>query len=346
MTSRVCVLGALTALLSTPGPVAAQTPARDAGAMRPPVGTASVSGTLVTDDATSRPIRRATVTLTPPDQRASHLTMTDDAGAFVFRDLAAGRYTITAKRAGFIDATYGAKRPRGLGSAVSVAEGEHRQGLTLKMLRGAVISGTVRDAQGEPLPGQTVSVMGYAYAYTGERILGLSSRALGLATQTTDDRGMYRMYGLPPGEYLVLVTQGIVSRLVDAHQTTAEDVQWATRAVQQGNQPGARASPAPAPAPAVAYAPVFHPGTTSPRNAATVTVAAGEERSNVDVDVLPIPTATLEGTIVGARRERAGDDAGRPRRAGSHRRSAAQRLLEHDGHEREIHLLGSRAGPL
>jgi hypothetical protein len=48
----------------------------------------------------------------------------------------------------------------------------------------------------------------------------------------------------------------------------------------------------------VAYAPVFYPGTTSSSNAGTITLTAGEERGNVDIPLVLIPTAKITGRIV------------------------------------------------
>jgi hypothetical protein len=47
----------------------------------------------------------------------------------------------------------------------------------------------------------------------------------------------------------------------------------------------------------VNYAPVFHPGVTEIGAAATVALDVGEERSNVDVTMQLVPSATISGTI-------------------------------------------------
>jgi protocatechuate 3,4-dioxygenase beta subunit len=287
------VLAAWLGAVATP---ATQGPPR-ATAAAATTGTSAIAGAVVTDETSSRPVRRVTVTLSA-DGIASRLTVTDDEGRFSFAELAAGRYTLSASRPGFITVAYGARRPGGLGSALPVAAGQQVTGVTLRMLRGAVITGTVRDERGDPVPGVRANVMMYRFdSQTGERTLVSASRGLG---DQTDDRGRYRVFGLAPGEYIVLVTQGFGPRgLTDVQPTTAEDVLWATRQLQSGAAAGARAPmPPPAARQPVAYAPVFHPGTTSLSGAALITLAAGEERANVDIPMLMIPTAKITGTVV------------------------------------------------
>ena len=67
---------------------------RDARSVTRPAGV--ISGTVVSDDTERRPVRRARVTCAGGDFAASAIT--DDAGAFAFRGLKAGRYTIAATK--------------------------------------------------------------------------------------------------------------------------------------------------------------------------------------------------------------------------------------------------------
>jgi hypothetical protein len=52
-------------------------------------------------------------------------------------------------------------------------------------------------------------------------------------------------------------------------------------------------------APTVGYAPLFYPGTSSPANATTIKLNPGEERAGVDIQFQLVPTAKIEGTVVG-----------------------------------------------
>ena len=75
----------------------------------------------------------------------------------VFRNLAAGNYLLTAMRSGYVRTYYGSKLPgRGPGVAVTVLDGQKVGDIQIRMLRGSVLTGTVRTATGRPAPNQSV----------------------------------------------------------------------------------------------------------------------------------------------------------------------------------------------
>jgi sarcosine oxidase gamma subunit len=132
-----------------------------------------------------------------PQARAT----TESDGRFVFRNLAPGQYTVRAQREGHFSAAPGATG--GLvsmvTSSVTVSAGNALPEIQLTMVRGATISGRVRDANGQSAP--NLSVMAYQIQYReGRQVLSATS------TRTTDDRGEYRIYWLSPGEYYVAVS--------------------------------------------------------------------------------------------------------------------------------------------
>jgi hypothetical protein len=77
---------------------AAQTPARDAAVV--PTGTASITGTVVSDGADARPVRIATVSLIGPGTRGRLIASSDENGQFAFRNLPPGRFSISVERPG------------------------------------------------------------------------------------------------------------------------------------------------------------------------------------------------------------------------------------------------------
>jgi protocatechuate 3,4-dioxygenase beta subunit len=295
----VAAVGCCVPLLAS----AQQRPARDAGTP-PPIGTASLAGTLVAAAGDERPVRRALVRLSTPDNPVGSLqVMTDDAGAFTFVRLPAGRYMLTASKAGMVNAAFGAKRPDRPGSAIQIADGEQVGGVRLRMLPGAVISGTVRDPAGQPVARARVYVMRYGFAWqSGERELQqVGSVGLG---EETDDRGEYRVYGLPPGEFVVVVLATPMGPRggTAVHQTTAAEIQWATRQRSSaGATTGAPATTAvPATGPDVDYAPIFYPGTAVQTSATPIALSAGQERADVDVVLQMVSTSMLECTVASA----------------------------------------------
>ena len=69
--------------------------------------------------------------------------------------------------------------------------------ITIRVPRGAVISGVVLDTNSQPLASATVRALRYAME-NGERTLVSPHENV-----TTDDRGEYRIFGLAAGEYVI-----------------------------------------------------------------------------------------------------------------------------------------------
>jgi hypothetical protein len=259
-----CVIGLLAAPL-----FAQQMMQRDTQAV--PTGTGVVSGVVMSDEARPQPIRRAQVTLVGADQPVIKTTFTDQSGRFAIADLPAGRYTLAATKGGFVRAAYGAKRYDRPGTPVNLANGQQLTGLALRMSRGGVIAGTITDETGMPAVGAQVRVLQYR-VQQGERVLvpATGGNALG---EVTDDRGAYRMYGLPPGEYLVSATPRN-SNVGEIRASTEAEIRAALAALQQpatGAPPPGQPLPPPREPVTVGFAPIYFPGATSVTSAASVT---------------------------------------------------------------------------
>jgi hypothetical protein len=141
----------------------------------------------------------AVTSLQSADIRAPIAVMTDDQGRFVLLGVAAGHYTVMASRAGYVDTILGAPAGGLLGAPIAVADGQHVSGLAIRMPRGGVITGTVRYPGGRPAPGMQLQVS-QVKSVDGKRRTRLT---IGLGVTSTDDRGIYRQFGLAPGDYLV-----------------------------------------------------------------------------------------------------------------------------------------------
>lgn len=168
----------------------------------------------------------------------------------------------------------------------------------MKLLRGAVIAGTVLD-QGRPVAQVSVQARPVRVV-NGVRESASSSGG----SATTDDRGAYRIYGLPPGDYVISASaRFLISSGSELRQITPDEIRWAQQQLQPSGVQAAGASApsaaAPPPAQPVAYTPVFYPGTTDGARAAVVTIAAGQERAGVDFSVQFVSTAKIEGTVLG-----------------------------------------------
>jgi len=275
---------------------AQQTPVRDGGAAPRLAGTAVLSG-IVLNDVTSQPLRRAVVSLSDSDNGVRLTAVTDETGTFSFANLPDGRYAVGASKQGYVTMNAGAKRPLRPGTPIALTAGQRRTGVTLRLPPGAVLSGVVRNRAGEPVPDARVMVLHRALGFdTGEPTLESVVGLGGWPGQATDDRGTYRIFGLPADDYFVVVSTGIGGSRGEelSREITAAEVDWATRLLQ----PSLALTPAPAPGRAVDYAPVFYPGVPTSAAATMVTVKAGEERSGVDILFERTPMARITGAVV------------------------------------------------
>jgi hypothetical protein len=169
-------------------------PARDAQ-VQPVTGTGVISGTVLTE-GTGAPVRRARVNLSATELRGSRSATTSDEGVFSFSSLPPGRYTLSASKPGYVNITYGARRAGRPGTPIQLADGQKLQKAIISLPKGSVVTGVVIDESGEPSPGTQVRVM-RAVMRTGERTYEQAGQ------DQTDDRGIYRIYGLQPGDYIV-----------------------------------------------------------------------------------------------------------------------------------------------
>lgn len=282
-------------LFAATGLAAQQTAVRDNTVQPRATGTATISGRVI-DDVTGQPVRKAVLSLGSTDRGTRLAMVTGDTGAFSFTNLPDGRFGLSANKPGYVSTSYGATRPNRPGTSIVLAAGQQLTGLTIRMPPGAVITGTVRDRTGEPLSDARVSVLRQSVSYlTGERELAPAGVLGGFGLQT-NDRGEYRVYGLPAGEYYIVVSVGIgIRNESELREVTQAELDWARRVLQ----PGAMATvQAPEPGQPVEFAPMFFPGVPTRAAASMITVKAGEERGGVDVLLERLPTSKISGRVV------------------------------------------------
>jgi hypothetical protein len=227
--------------------------------LSPEAQTGVIIGRVVTEDGSGLP--GVTVTLTPVavDRRAisgrpQNRTSTDEDGNFKFTGLAPLVYWVSASSAkGYVP------------SPVPVSErqdgGYHRIGanVTITLIKGGAITGRVTNALGEPVIGVQVNA---AMARGAE---GSQGRGGSGNQRFTDDRGVYRLYGLSPGTYIVFT----------------------------------RKSFHPFPSPYDNDAPTYYPSSTR-ETAAEVTVTSGGEASGVDIRYRGDRGHAVSGTMSGS----------------------------------------------
>jgi hypothetical protein len=278
-------LGALAGISAAPQ----QAPARDA-AFVPTTGIASISGVVVNDEERPQPVRRAVVTLAGPDLRPSRGAVTDDEGRFTIANLPAGRFTLTVSRASYVTSVYGAKRPGRPGTPLSLAAGASITDLTVRLWRGAVVAGVVRDPTGAPVPRVPVTAIP-AKPVTSPSILTLSNNGV-----TTNEQGEFRIFGLEPGAYVVVAKPSSGgSQIQSLRESEIDALLESLRRRTPPPSPVAGSATSP---PAFDYAPVYYPAATSPALATVLRLTPGQEVTGLDLTLLRVTTAVVSGVVL------------------------------------------------
>jgi Carboxypeptidase regulatory-like domain len=146
-------------------------------------------------NSAGEPMSGATVyagTLFPATRSRS--ARVDNAGDFKIDGLEAGLYRVSAGMPGYIQANQ--QNPMDPTNVYRVGDS-----VTFTMIKGGVITGTVTGANG-PM----IAVGVYAIRVRDEEGKRLPTNAL-IRERSTDDRGVYRFYGLLPGTYQVLAAR-------------------------------------------------------------------------------------------------------------------------------------------
>ena len=229
-------------------------------------GTASISGRV---NVAGKPARGVALTLretTNSERRAIQLffnggtlekTSTDEEGRYRFDGLPVGRYEIVPYAPSLI-------LVEGKSSPITITDGDTIENIDFTLSRGGAITGRVTGPDGRPLILESIQI-----ARTDKKD---SSAAFPFAGSSfaTDDRGIYRVYGLQPGYYKVGIGKAEPRlELLGLSFSRPDHVQ------------------------------TFHPGVIDETKAAIVEVTAGGETTNIDIKVGgPKKTYTVTGRVI------------------------------------------------
>jgi hypothetical protein len=234
--------------------------------------TASIEGRITTAGS-GAPVRRAEVRAIAASG-FTRLALTDGDGRYTLRDMPAGEYRLHASRAGYVPLEYGQRRPLEAAKRITLQEGE-RAIANMALPRGAAIAGRVSDEAGEPLAGARVQALRQRTVEGQRRLVPTG------AADTTDDTGAFRVYGMPPGDYFVMVTPP------DAHLPE----------VPRGALPGEMPPNANARSRTRGAGRMFYPGTANIQEAFRITVGVGGE-ARADMQLAAMRGATVSGMVL------------------------------------------------
>jgi len=246
---------------------------RGAGPQRdvaPQQGTAVIAGKVVAAD-TGRALRRARVVVSGTGR--SRMASTDEQGRYRIVGLAAGSYSVTAAKSGYVDGAFGQRRSLQAGTPVELGDGQQAANIDLKLARGGVVTGHLLDEEGEPLTRAMVTVLRQQYV-RGEKQLASAG------WDQTDDRGQYRIFGLAPGDYYLSATAG------GFEQVMRQAIAGVGGGVEQTSE-------------TTGYAPTYYPGVIAAAEATKVKVAAGQELGGIDFQVQIVQLSTVKGIVAG-----------------------------------------------
>src|SRR5829696_2231486 len=169
-------------------------------------GTGRLRGRVVAVDSGSG-LRRAQVRISGPDI-GSKTALTDAQGRYEFRELPAGRFTVSVSKPGYVTMQFGQLRPFESGKPIDLAEAQVMDKADVSLPRGSVLAGRIVDEFGEAVADAEVQAMRMQFQ-NGKRRLVPSGR-----TGMTNDLGQFRIYSLPPGEYYVSASLRNMSSMV------------------------------------------------------------------------------------------------------------------------------------
>lgn len=200
-------------------------------------GKAGIVVGLRTADAGSRP--------------GSLVKVTSDAdGNYRFSGVASGRWLVVPFAPASVVVNTSLNSFGSKGKMIVLAAGESVDGINFTLVGGGVITGTVKDSDSRPLIEERL------YLIPADSLApGVNTATTPDATRPfqTDDRGVYRIFGLAPGRYKIAVGQPEKGGFVMATR----------RAYQQ----------------------TFYPDTINPAKATLVEVTEGGEESHIDIIV-------------------------------------------------------------
>lgn len=198
-----------------------------------------------------------------PQQPPAIKATTDADGNYRITGIPTGSYQVSPMAPAYVVTDLVATRERG--RTLLLAEGEDVQDVDFSLERGGVIAGRVTDANGRPVVEERLTLVSADQSKQNQQNFGPFMGA----GATTDDRGVYRIYGLPPGQYKISVGRD-------------DDNYYSSLGVGR-----------------VTYKRTFYPDATDPAEAKIIEITEGSEATNIDISLGQIlPGFLASGKVV------------------------------------------------
>ena len=206
---------------------------------------AVVRGRVVS--ATGGVVAGAQVRLRQQARGAGATTRSGRDGRFAFTNIVPGPFLIAASKTGY--SNNGSPFGRAITVTATGADAE------LTLTPWSTVTGRVLDESGEPVEGARLQLLRSQFQDGRRRLVSAAAR-------TSDDRGVFRIFGVEPGQYILSASAGDVS--------TAE-------------LPG--------------YVRTFYPSVTDAEFSPFITLGAAQVHANADITLVRQPTARVSGLV-------------------------------------------------
>jgi protocatechuate 3,4-dioxygenase beta subunit len=218
-----------------------------------PKATGSIAGRVKVSGKAAPEIDVVALLAGSPIQRPAARATTDNEGRYRLGGLPAGTYRVIPLAPTMVAAVnnFDYRMYDGAGKSVMLNESESVDDIDLSLVRGAVITGRITDAEGKPAVEEAIRLD--FVDQTGQQMASGSGYAANYLMYRTDDRGIYRLYGLPPGFYKVSVGR--------------DQIDSRGMGPAQGNF----------------YVRTFYPDTNDVAKAKIIELTEGSEATNIDI---------------------------------------------------------------
>lgn len=221
-------------------------------------GPGAITGRVVTPSG--QPVSGALVSVSGNKQ--SRMVIADANGRFDAGRFQDGEYRIETGKSGYLTPEFRGPSDSETTRIVQVRADARVHDIEVVLARGGAIAGAIVDSAGEPFQGVLVRAM---------RIRQVDGRTVAAAAgwpRLTDERGRYRIFGLPPGTYLIVASLNATESEVDGR--------------------------------ARGFAPVYYPATAHVESAQSVQVEFGSGVTGVDLTFTASSAARVSGRALNA----------------------------------------------
>jgi hypothetical protein len=234
---------------------------------------ALVRGRVVYED-TRRPLRRVEVMIYDPANKSRGnrlMAWTNGRGEFQLKDVPAGKYFVMVTAPGIIRSDQFDPEAAQRDLTSITVDGNSQSDVVVRVKRGGAVSGKVTYADGDPVINASIRVLRkkdtkWIPVYVGGRS---TDRVL------TDERGVFRISGLLPGEYLF----GAAEEKLGI-ELTARDDPGGSRLLNRALLPA-----------------TYYDGATSLSSATVLRVESGDEQTGINITLVERPAHSISGVI-------------------------------------------------